>query len=165
LFTRLRGLGWNIDIPSQFAASLFFMGLGMLVLPLGIHLAGPDGLVAFKWIAISYVLQSLGELLISPIGYAMIGKLAPARLQGLMMGCWMMVTGVASVLAGYLSGAMPQNLGSTPAATNPGYSSIFALLGWGSLAGALVLLLLVPRLRQLIAAKVAPQSPTPTLSI
>lgn len=158
LFKRLREQGWRIDIPSQFAASLFCMGLGMLVLPVGIHLAGADGLVAFKWIAISYVLQSLGELLISPIGYAMIGKLAPARLQGLLMGCWMMVTGVASVLAGYVSAAMPQNSGSTPIATNPGYGSVFNMLGWGSLAGGLVLLLLVPRLRLLIAARLSPSA-------
>ncbi|WP_153006788.1 peptide MFS transporter [Aeromonas schubertii] len=153
LFKRLRERGWNIDIPSQFAASLFCMGLGMLVLPLGIHLAGADGLVAFKWIAISYVLQSLGELLISPIGYAMIGKLAPASLQGVLMGCWMMVTGVASVLAGYVSSAMPQNIGTTPAATDPGYSAVFGMLGWGATGAGLVLLLLVPRLRLLIAPR------------
>ncbi|WGY75897.1 hypothetical protein [Aeromonas caviae] len=67
--------------------------------------------------------------LISPIGYAMIGKLALASLQGLMMGCWMMVTSVVSVLAGYVSGAMPQNISSTPLATNPGYSSVFNMLG------------------------------------
>ena len=122
----------------------------MLVLPVGIALAGTDGLVAFKWIVISYVLQSLGELLISPIGYAMIGKLAPARYQGIMMGCWMMVTGVASVLAGYISGLMPQNSGSTPLLTNPGYGSIFTALGWGAVATGAVLLLLMPLLRKLI---------------
>ncbi|SPW34890.1 Dipeptide and tripeptide permease A [Edwardsiella tarda] len=151
LFKWLRERGMRIDIPSQFAASLFCMGLGMLVLPLGISLAGANGLVAFKWIAISYLLQSLGELLISPIGYAMIGKLAPARLQGLMMGCWMMVTGVASVLAGYVSGLMPQNSGNTPLETNPGYSSVFNALGWGSIVTGVILVLLVPLLRRLIA--------------
>ncbi|XQW87190.1 hypothetical protein ACOYXV_10785 [Aeromonas veronii] len=77
------------------------------------------------------------------------------------MGCWMMVTGIASVLAGYVSGAMPQNIGNTPVATNPGYSSVFNMLGCGSLAGGVVLLLLVPRLRQLIASKIAPP-PTAT---
>jgi POT family proton-dependent oligopeptide transporter len=60
------------------------------------------------------------------------------------------------VLAGYVSGAMPQNIGSTPVATNPGYSSVFNMLGWGSLAGGVVLLLLVPHLRQLIASKITP---------
>lgn len=149
-FRNLRERGWRIDIPLQFAASLFCIGLGMLVLPVGIMLAGGDGIVAFKWIVISYLLQSLAELLISPIGYAMIGKLAPARYQGIMMGCWMMVTGVASVLAGYVSGMMPENSGSTPLLTNPGYSHIFSLLGWGSAAVGLVMLMLMPLLRRLI---------------
>ena len=149
-FRHLRERGWRIDIPLQFAASLFFIGLGMLVLPLGIALAGGDGMVAFKWIVISYVLQSLGELLISPIGYAMIGRLAPAKYQGVMMGCWMMVTGVASVLSGHVSALMPENSGSTPLLTNPGYSHIFSLLGWGSAAVGLVLVALIPLLRRLI---------------
>ncbi|MGE9549851.1 peptide MFS transporter [Erwinia amylovora] len=150
LFRNLRERGWRIDIPLQFASSLFFIGLGMLVLPLGIMLAGSDGMVAFKWIVVSYVLQSVAELLLSPIGYAMIGKLAPARYQGIMMGCWMMVTGVASVLAGYVSGLMPENSGSTAALTNPGYSHIFSLLGWGSAVVGLILLMLMPLLRKLI---------------
>jgi POT family proton-dependent oligopeptide transporter len=149
-FNRLRKHGRRIDIPLQFAASLFCMGLGMLVLPIGISLAGGDGLVGFKWIALSYLLQSIGELLISPIGYAMIGKLAPTRYQGVMMGCWMMVTGVASVLAGYISGMMPENAGSTPVATNPGFSHVFSQLGWGSVATGVVLLVLIPFLRKLI---------------
>ncbi|WP_338556568.1 oligopeptide:H+ symporter [Erwinia sp. E_sp_B04_7] len=152
-FRNMRERGWRIDIPLQFACSLFLIGLGMLVLPLGIMLAGGDGMVAFKWIVISYILQSLGELLISPIGYAMIGKLAPVRYQGVMMGCWMMVTGVASVLAGYVSGLMPENSGSTPALTNPGYSHIFNMLGWGSAAVGLILLMLMPLLRKLIHAR------------
>jgi len=149
-FRNLRERGWRVDIPLQFAASLFCIGLGMLVLPIGIMLAGQDGMVAFKWIVISYVLQSIAELLISPVGYAMIGRLAPQRYQGIMMGCWMMVTGVASVLSGYVSGLMPQNSGSTPALTNPGYSHIFTLLGWGSAATGVMLLVLMPLLRRLI---------------
>lgn len=149
-FNRLRQNGLRLDIPMQFSASLFCMGLGMLVLPVGIALAGADGMVGFKWIALSYLLQSIGELLISPIGYAMIGKLAPSRYQGVMMGCWMMVTGVASVLAGYISGMMPQNAGSTPVLTNPGFSHVFSQLGWGSVATGVVLLLLIPMLRKLI---------------
>ena len=80
----------------------------------------------------------------------MIGKLAPPRYQGVMMGCWMMVTGVASVLASYISGLMPQNAGSTPVLTNPGYSQVFNALGWGSVATGVVLLVLIPLLRRMI---------------
>src|SRR5207249_3262337 len=107
LFTRMRAGGWKIDIPKQFAASLLLMAVAFLILPLGIKLAGADGKSAFVWLFASYVLQSIGELLIMPIGYAMIGKLAPKQYQGVMMGSWMLVTGLAPVFAGDFSGLIP----------------------------------------------------------
>ena len=152
LFKRMRGRGINIDIPSQFAAALLFMGGGMLVLPIGIKLAASNGLVDFQWIFWSYLLQSIGELLLSPIGYAMIGRLAPQQYQGLLMGSWMMVSGIASILAGYLSQAMPTAQGTTPLLTNPAYSHLFMLLAVASVVTALVLALLIPLLRRLIGA-------------
>lgn len=147
LFRWLRQKGLNIDIPIQFTAALVCMGLGMLVLPVGISLAGAEGLVAFKWIAISYILQSLGELFISPVGYAMIGRLTPQRYQGLLMGCWMMITGVAGLIASRISAAMPAE---NSAMANAGYSHIFSQLGWAALITALILWVLTPTLRKLI---------------
>ena len=85
-FIRMRTRGWRIDIPQQFAASLLLMALAFLILPLGIKLAGANGKSAFAWLFMSYVLQSIGELLILPIGYAMIGKLAPRQYQGVTDG-------------------------------------------------------------------------------
>ncbi|MDO8653826.1 MAG: oligopeptide:H+ symporter [Undibacterium sp.] len=150
LFDNLRAKGWIIDIPKQFSASLILIGAGFLVLPIGIALADSDGLVAFKWIAISYLLQSLAELLISPIGYAMIGRLAPRQYQGVMMGTWMLVTGVASILASYFSGLIPEASEGLAASTNPTYTRIFSYLGWSSVAVGLVMVVLIPLLRKLI---------------
>ena len=96
------------------------------------------------------MLQSVGELLISPIGYAMIGKLAPSKYQGVMMGSWMLMTGLASLFAGDFSGMVPEPAGTTAIATNPEYAQLFGRLGWGSFAAGVLLLLLVPRLRKLI---------------
>ncbi len=96
------------------------------------------------------MLQSVGELLISPIGYAMIGKLAPTKYQGIMMGSWMLVTGLASIFAGDFSGMVPEPTGTTAVATNAQYASLFAKLGWGSIVAGLVLLVLIPLLRRLI---------------
>src|SRR5438093_10638635 len=152
-FTRLRARGWRIDIPRQFATSLLLMALGFLILPLGIKLAGIDGKSAFGWLFMSYVLQSIGELLISPIGYAMIGKLAPKQYQGVMMGSWMLVTGLASLFAGDFSGMIPEPTGTTAVATNPGYAKLFAELGAGSLAVGIALVVLIPFLRKLITDK------------
>ena len=153
LFVRLRARGWNIDIPKQFAASLLLMSLAFFLLVLGIKLAGPDGKSAFVWLFLNYVFQSIGELLISPIGYAMIGKLAPKQYQGIMMGSWMLVTGLASLFAGDFSGMIPEPTGSTAIATNPGYAKLFTELGAGSLAVGIGLVVLIPFLRRLITDK------------
>jgi POT family proton-dependent oligopeptide transporter len=164
-FSRLRTRGWPIDIPQQFSASLLLMGFGFLALPIGIHFANDQGIVAFGWLFGSYVLQSIGELLISPIGYAMIGKLAPRRYQGIMMGSWMLVTGLASLFAGDFSGMIPEPAGVTALATDPAYATLFAQLGWGSVAVGVVLGLLIPFLRRLIKDKETPADDTPVAAV
>jgi len=159
LFARLRARGWNIDIPRQFSASLILMGLGFLALPVGIALADGRGMVAFSWLFTSYVLQSIGELLISPVGYAMIGKLAPRQYQGVMMGSWMLVTGLASLFAGDFSGMVPEPSEGTALTTNHVYSTLFAELGCGSLVVGVALVLLIPFLRKLIRDEETPPGP------
>src|SRR4030095_14924004 len=143
----------SIDIPRQVAASLLLMALAFFLVVLGIKLAGPDVKSAFVWLFLNYVLQSIGELLISPIGYAMIGKLAPKQYQGIMMGAWMLWTGLASLFAGDFSGTTPEPPGTTAVATNPGYAKLFAELGAGSLVVGIVLVALNPFLRKLITDK------------
>src|SRR6185369_17182658 len=157
LFTHMRARGWRIDIPKQFAASLLLMAVAFLILPLGIKLAGTDGKSAFVWLFASYVLQSIGELLISPIGYAMIGKLAPRQYQGVMMGSWMLWTGLASLFAGDFSGMIPEPSGTTAVATNAAYSTLFARLGAGSLIVGVGLIVLIPFLRKLVSDEKPPQ--------
>src|SRR5437764_7833253 len=119
----MRARGLRIDIPKQFAASLLLMAVAFLILPLGFKLAGGDGKSAFVWLFLSYVLQSIGELLIMPVGYAMIGKIAPKQYQGIMMGSWMLVTGLASLLAGDFSAMIPEPTGAL-AVTNAGYAKL-----------------------------------------
>ncbi len=161
LFAKLRARGWNIDIPQQFAVSLILMGLGFLCLPIGISLADSAGRTAFVWLFTSYVLQSVGELLISPVGYAMIGKLAPREYQGIMMGSWMLVTGLASLFAGDFSGMIPEPSATTALISNPEYVSLFARLGWGSTVVGILLVLLIPFLRRLIRDKASEADAAP----
>jgi POT family proton-dependent oligopeptide transporter len=149
-FARLRERGWPVDIPQQFAGALLLMGLGFLALPLGIQLAGADGRVGFAWLGLSYVLQALGELLISPIGYAMVGRLVPRQHQGLMMGSWMLVTGLASLFAADFSGLVAQPADGSPLTSNPAYALLFTQLGLGSVVVAGLLFGLRGWLRRLI---------------
>jgi POT family proton-dependent oligopeptide transporter len=80
----------------------------------------------------------------------MIGKLAPRKYQGIMMGSWMLITGLASLFSGDFSGMIPEPSEGTAVTTNPVYSRLFAELGFGSLAVGVALAVLVPFLRNLI---------------
>jgi len=151
---RLRKKGYKISIPFQFTTALFLIGFGFLLLPLGIHYADPKGYSAISWVIGCYVFQSLGELFISPIGFAMVGQLIPSKLQGLAMGAWLMVTGVAATLSNYFSQlALGTSEKTDPLLTNASYSSTFLQLGIYSIVGSIVLLFLKSFLHKLIQEK------------
>jgi POT family proton-dependent oligopeptide transporter len=153
-FTHLRERGINISIPFQFSLALLLIGIAFAILPLGISLASPLGFTSFTWILVSYVLQSIGELFISPIGYAMVGQLAPLRLRGLMMGMWMMVTGIAAILSDQFSKIALGNTESIdPLITNASYSHTFGMLGWSAIAAGVFLFLLIPFVSRLTQEK------------
>lgn len=153
-YSRLRSKGININIPVQFSFALLLIGLAFVIIPVGIAHADSQGYTAIEWVIASYVLQSIGELLLSPVGYAMIGRLAPTHLQGLMMGVWMMTTGVAATLSNYFSNMMITNDHvESIAVTNQTYSHGFSELGWLALAAAIILFLLFPFVNRLIEAK------------
>jgi POT family proton-dependent oligopeptide transporter len=80
----------------------------------------------------------------------MIGKLAPRQYQGIMMGAWMLVTGLASVFAGDFSSMVPEPSEGSAVTTNAVYSKLFFELGCGSLVVGVLLLVLYPFLKKLI---------------
>ncbi len=154
LYRMLRRRGINISIPIQFTLALFLIGIAFVLLTVGIHFANPQGYVHFYWIAISFILQSLGELLISPIGYAMIGQLVPHKSQGLLMGTWMMITGVAATIANIFSKmALGKTDAVNPLITNPHFTQTFNILGWGAIVAGMIMLFVIPFLHKLIKDK------------
>ncbi len=162
LSKKLRAKGHVIRIPVQFSLSLILIGIGFAILPLGIHFASAKGISGFSWVIVSYVFQSVGEILISPIGYAMIGQLIPSKLQGLMMGTWLMIVGVAATLSNYFS-QMSFNKKELldPLKTNPTFSDTFNLLGWSACLAGVILFCLYPFLKKLIQEKGAHETPHP----
>lgn len=150
LFTRMRERGVNINIPLQFSLALLLIGIAFAILPLGIQFSNKGGYTAFGWIFASYFLQSAGELFISPIGYAMVGQLAPVKLRGLMMGIWMMITGIAAIFSDFFSKMALGTSGAVdPLITNASYSHTFGLLGWASIGVAVLVFLLTPFISKL----------------
>lgn len=139
------------SFPMQFCFGIIFMGVGFLMLVLGILTSGKTGYTAAIWLIFSYFFQSLGELLIGPTGYAMIGKLATPKLQGLMMGSWMVVTGSTSgVIASLLSISIaPKNIDTNPLVTNSSYEGLFISLSMLAFISATILFFIIPKVRKL----------------
>jgi POT family proton-dependent oligopeptide transporter len=103
LWTSLARRGIEPGIPVKFGLALIGVGLGFLFLVWGGAFAGSDFKVAIWWLAGLYLIHSVAELCISPVGLSMITKLSIARVVGLMMGVWFLSISVAQYVAGVVA--------------------------------------------------------------
>ena len=166
VFHKLRQKGYHISVPIQFSSALIFIGLGFMSLVAGIYFADSRGFINIKWVILCYVLQSLGELFISPIGYSMIGQLIPKKLQSMMLGTWMMLTGFSAVIAGYFSKMIFQGaISLNPLATNPAFNHTFFMMSVASLITGVIMFLLVRLLNKLIREEGEKEEPMETTTL
>ncbi|HSX65866.1 MAG TPA: oligopeptide:H+ symporter, partial [Pseudoxanthomonas sp.] len=87
----------NPIIPRKFGLGLIFNGLAFLLLMMALSgMVDANGKIPFWTLFMVYVIQSVGELCLSPIGLSMTTKLAPARLGGLAMGCWFLSVAIGN---------------------------------------------------------------------
>jgi POT family proton-dependent oligopeptide transporter len=101
---RLERSGFNPSIPRKFAIALLFVALGFTVLVTSIRgLDSPDARLAWEILALTYLLNTMGELCLSPIGLSMVTKLAAPRDTGLAMGAWFMCTAIGNYAAGVIA--------------------------------------------------------------
>lgn len=90
--------------PAKFAVGLLFVGLGFAVM-IGAAAATAGGhLVSPMWLVLTYLLHTVGELCLSPVGLSSMTRLAPDRVKGLMMGVWFLATSVGNLIAGRVAG-------------------------------------------------------------
>ncbi|RMH01127.1 MAG: MFS transporter [Planctomycetota bacterium] len=123
----------NPSYPFKFAVGLLLAGVGFLVLVGGATLAKAGVRVSPLWLLSVYVIHTVGELWLSPVGLSSMTKLAPARVVSLMMGVWFLAASVGNFLGGTVSGFY-EDL-ETP--------TLFTLVGASGVCMALVMFLLV----------------------
>jgi POT family proton-dependent oligopeptide transporter len=127
------------SIPRKFGLGLIFNGLAFLLLMFALsRLVDDAGKIPFWTLFMVYVIQSVGELCLSPIGLSMVTKLAPMRLVGFGMGGWFLSTGIGNNLSGIFAGIVSGESGMTTQSALSGYT-----FGFWSLVGAGVLLFAV----------------------
>jgi POT family proton-dependent oligopeptide transporter len=95
--TRLR-----FTSSAKMGLGLIFLGLGFTVMYFADKQATINGKVGPQWLASVFLLLTIGEICLSPIGLSLVNKLAPKRLASLMMASWFLCTAIANYLAGIL---------------------------------------------------------------
>jgi POT family proton-dependent oligopeptide transporter len=137
----------NPSIPRKFGLGLIFNGLAFLLLMFALSsLVSATGMIPLWTLVAVYVIQSIGELCLSPIGLSMTTKLAPVRLVGLGMGGWFLSTGIGNNLSGIFASHVSGETGMTVASAHSGYTfGFWALLGCGVL-----LFLIAPLIQRLM---------------
>ena len=91
--------------PAKFASGLFFVGLGFLVLAFGAIVSGPAGnRVSVFWLLAVYLLHTIGELCLSPVGLSTMTKLAPVQVTSQMMGIWFLASAEGNFVGGQVAG-------------------------------------------------------------
>ena len=96
--------------PTKFALGLIGVGLGFLILVPAAQIAETGAKVGISWLFFVYLIHTIAELCLSPVGLSSMTKLAPARIVSLMMGVWFLGASVGNFLGGQAAsfyGSMP----------------------------------------------------------
>jgi POT family proton-dependent oligopeptide transporter len=106
--------------PAKFSLGLIFVGLGFVVMMIAARRAASGVQVSSVWLWLTYLLHTIGELCLSPVGLSAFTKLAPARVAGFMMGVWFLSTSIGDYIGGrmaslYESWSLPALFGAVAA--------------------------------------------------
>ena len=115
----------NPSIPRKFGLGLIANGLAFLFLMFALsRLVSSAGMIPFWTLIIVYLIQTIGELCLSPIGLSMVTKLAPVRLVGFGMGGWFLSTAIGNNLSGIFASHVSGESGMTDESALSGYTSV-----------------------------------------
>ena len=139
IWNRIDRSAYALTPITKQALGMIILGLGFIVLASAQQHADLVGQVSPLWLVTVYVLHTLGELCLSPIGLSMVTKLAPNQFAALFMGLWFSAMALANYLAGTLEFILSES----------GWP-LYWFLVFSSIGAGVVLLLVSPLLHRLM---------------
>ncbi len=97
------------SVPAKFALGVMLMGLGFLVMVAASHLVAQGNKVSPNWLLMTYLLHTMGEMCLSPVGLSYFTKLTPKRFGGQMMGIFFLSLSLGNLFAGLIAGDFDAN--------------------------------------------------------
>ncbi|MEE1063654.1 MAG: peptide MFS transporter, partial [Paludibacteraceae bacterium] len=108
MWMTLEGKNIHIASPTKQAIGLALLSFGYFFMAYGVDDVPVGEKVSMMWITTLYLVLSIGELSLSPIGLSMVNKLSPARFASLLMSVWLLSSATANKFAGVLSALYPE---------------------------------------------------------
>lgn len=141
----------DLSIPAKFSLSFLFNSLSFLLLIVSLKIALHYNVRIDQTVIIgAYLLIAMGELFISPIGLAMVSTLTPQKLNGAMMGIFLMSLGMGGKLAGLLAQTSASAENASIATLEQIYSNSFTIYFGFSLVAFVLCLLAIRPINKLI---------------
>ena len=140
----------DLSIAAKFALGFVIVAAGFFIYGASGHLANSEGKVS-SWLMVwGYGAISLGELLVSGLGLAMIARYVPARMGGFMMGAYFVASGVSQYLGGLVAtyASVPRNI-TDPLESLPIYTALFNKLGVAALVCTAIAIAVLPLMNRL----------------
>jgi len=155
-----KGKGGDFHISTKFAMGFAVLSLGFFIYGASGHFA-TAGKISFWWMISGYGFQSLGELLISGLGLAVMARYVGPALRGFIMGVWFLATGISQYLGSYVAtfASVPHNV-TNPVDTLPLYTNLFTRLGIVAVIGTVIAAALIPTMKKLSAVSEGPWEET-----
>ena len=154
LWTTLGRHGLEPNTPVKFALGIAQAGLGFGALVIGASNPDQAGLVSGWWMVLAYLLHTMGELCLSPVGLSAVTKLAVPSVVGVMMGSWFLATAYSEFVAVQLAKlAAVDTVGGEVADVSvalASYTELFTSLLWVGLGVAAALLVISPLLKRMM---------------
>jgi POT family proton-dependent oligopeptide transporter len=135
----------------KFGLGFFLLGLGFMIFSWTILFANAEGVTSLEIFTLGYFVLTFGELCLSPIGLSLMTKLAPASIQGLMMGLWFLASAYGQYVAGLLGAGMSiADPDATAMVKLQAYTAGYMQLGIYALVAGAVLVVLAPLVKKLM---------------
>jgi POT family proton-dependent oligopeptide transporter len=113
--------------------------------------ATAEGMTSLEIFTLGYFVITFGELCLSPIGLSLMTQLAPAPIQGLMMGMWFLASAYGQYVAGLLGAGMSSaDPNATALVKLTAYTDGYQQLGIYALISGAALIALSPLVRKLM---------------
>ena len=153
LWTRLNSRGLEPSTPIKFSLGIAQAGLGFGALIYGAQFPDEAGMVSAWWLVLAYLLHTMGELCLSPVGLSAVTKLAVPSVVGVMMGTWFLASAYSSYVAAQiaaLAAGPGDELSANVSEALSAYTDLFDQLLNIGLVGAAVLFVLSPLLKRMM---------------